>query len=121
MDAQTAVLGVFALVAIPNVWRFDAALAGWEAADRAVGKSARALCGAGPQDVVAIGGPADFVPLYASLYALKRPAPLVVSKAADRVLADQPPGRCVLTTRPLPAAGYERLAASPSVTLARTR
>ena len=118
--AQAAVLGVFTLLALPNVWRFDAALASLEAPDRAVGKTARALCGRGADDVVAIGAPTSFVPLYAALYALKRPAPLLLDKTPDAVFSAQLTGRCVLTTLPLPDR-YTRLAGSPLVTLGRAR
>lgn len=121
LDAQAAVLALLTVLSLPNVQRFDAKLAEWEAPDRAVGKAARALCGPGPEDVAALGTPTRFVPLYAALYALKRPAPLVLTKRPDVWLAAQTSGRCVLTTLPVPPGRWERLAGSPAVSLQRAR
>lgn len=119
--AQGAVLVAFAIVAVPNAWVFDRTLSGAMAADRAVGEAARRACGPGALDVVAVGTPTDFVPVYASLTALRRPAPLVLSKTPAEVRAILPPHTCLVTTLPTPEPRWEKLAGSPLVSLYRAR
>jgi phosphoglycerol transferase len=118
-------LGALVLTSVVSIWN----LAHWQAREsaqfapyRAVGKAARALCGAGEGDIRAVSANDPYpAVLYQALSVLDREIPVQLVAPADTAAAAAavPPRVCLLATDDPSAAGFEQLYAAPGLGLYR--
>lgn len=99
LHVQLAVLALFSVVAIANTAQWEKVFSLQSAGFRQLGDLASTRCGKGKDDVIAVGTPDAFVPLYNAIYQLHRPAPFLVDSPSDAedVIARSVPGQCILT------------------------